>query len=394
MDVTYVVPKLDMDGGGSNFSLELMGRTLSKRGHDVTILTLNPEKNDFPNNLPFKVDTSHAKFGTRIGSLVHAYQAMSEYAADTDVFHVFSPTLLPAAGYFRKQNDTTPVVGRLNTYTMFCVNLNRMNGDCHRNCTVRSKFAHQDASFRKRLAKVPFYASRTFIEPKLSGNLDAYDAVSPAVKEIYSEVGLPNERISVVPNFYDPTFGPDQIPADGIDSDEPLQLLYVGRIEPMKGLDCLINALPQTSEVEVTIIGTGSALSDLNDLADSEGVEDRVSFEGWISHDELPPYYRDADLFVHPARLPEPFGRTLLESMQMGTPAIVSNVGGPPWVVGNAGQTFPRNNAERLSEIITQFQQRPNRLTKFQEACFKQLKRFEPDTIISQTEKKYRQVMR
>ncbi|WP_394324576.1 glycosyltransferase [Haloquadratum walsbyi] len=230
MKITYVVQKLNLDGGGSNFSLKLMAQMLSKEGHDVTVLTLDPSKNHYPDGLTFEVVSSQTRFGTRIGGLEHAYRAMSEHAAGTDLFHVFSPMLLPAAGYFRKRNEETPVVGRLNTYTRFCVNLNRMDGECHRNCTARAKFAHQDASIGKRIAKIPFYASRTFIEPKLSGKLDEYFAISPAVKEIYSDVSLPADRVSVVPNFYDPTFGSDEIPSHEIDPSTPLQLLYVARL--------------------------------------------------------------------------------------------------------------------------------------------------------------------
>lgn len=389
MNVTYIVRKLDLSGGGSNFSLELMARLLSDKGHDVTVVTLDPSKNEYPDEIPFDVVGSRSRFGTRMGVLEHAYRAMSEHAAGTDLFHVFSPMLLPAAGYFRKRNEGTPVVGRLNTYTMFCVNLDRMDGDCHRNCTVRAKFAHQDASIGKRIAKIPFYTSRTFIEPKLSGNLDAYFAISPAVKEIYSDVGLPADRISVVPNFYDPNCGPEEIPPSESVSDEPLQLLYAGRIEPIKGLDRLVDALAQTSEIELKVVGTGSALSDLRALAKSHGINSRVTFEGWVPHDELPPYYCDADLFVHPAMWPEPFGRTLLESMQMGTPALVSDIGGPPWVVGDAGLTFPRGDVDRLSEILLSIRREPDRLTELRGACADRLEQFEPHSVISSIEREY-----
>lgn len=392
MKLTYVAKKLDLDGGGSNFSLKLMARMLSNSGHDVTVLTLDPSRNNYPDGLPFEVVGSRARFGTRMGVLQHAYQAMTEHASETEVFHVFSPMLLPAAGYFRKRNESPPVVGRLNTYTMFCVNLDRMDGQCHQNCTVQAKFAHQDASTLKRIAKIPFYTSRTFIEPKLSGNLDAYFAISPAVKEIYTDVGLPADRISVVPNFYDPSFGPDQVPEPQTNTTGNLDLLYVGRIEPIKGIDCLVEALTRTTGTELTIVGEGSAVSDLKRLAASKKVKDRVSFEGWVSHDELPQYYRRADLFVHPALWPEPFGRTLLESMQMGTPALVSNLGGPPWVVGDAGLTFPRGDEERVSEILSKLRRESERLSELREACSNQLSRFEPHDVASSIEQRYVQL--
>lgn len=389
MNISYVAKKLNFDGGGSNFSLELMARTLSKRGHDITVLTLNPDENKYPSNLPFEVIESKPKLGTRFGHLEHTYRTMSEHATSTDLFHVFAPSLLPAAGLFRHRNETTPVVGRLNTYSMFCVNKDQINGTCHQNCTVRAKFAHQDASVQKRIAKIPFYASRTFAEPKLSGMLDSYFAISPAVKQIYTDVGIPTDRILVVPNFYDPDFVSDKPAYSEPSQHKKINILYVGRIKQSKGLDCLIEALSQTDEISATIVGDGSALSDIRDLVDARELTERVTFEGRVPHNTLPQYYQSTDLFIHPARWPEPFGRTLLETMQMNTPALVSDIGGPPWVVGNAGLTFPKDNANILSKILTHLQNCPEELMKLSKNCSSQLERFEPDRVVSSIEHEY-----
>jgi glycosyltransferase involved in cell wall biosynthesis len=393
MRITFVAKKLDMDGGGSNFSLDLMARSLSERGHDVSILTIDPTMNDLPPDPPFDVITPpNSRFGTRIGLLEQVYRALSERADETDLFHVFTPTFLPAAGLFRKRDGSTPVVGQLNTYTMFCANMDRMNGECHRNCNIRAKFAHQDASIAKRIAKIPFYTSRTYAEPQLSNALDGYFAVSPAAKRIYSEVGLPERRIAVVPDFYDPEFltGFDQ-PQYGPKS-SGLRVLYVGRVEPLKGLDNLIRALPRTEGVTAKIVGDGQSLPELRSLASELDVDSRVSFEGWMDHEELPLYYYNADVFIHPARLPEPFGRTLLESMQCGTPAIVSDIGGPPWVVGDAGMAFPVGDDARLAQRLNELQADSNALSGLHEGCLERIERFSPEDVIKTIDSKYNQL--
>jgi glycosyltransferase involved in cell wall biosynthesis len=369
--------------------MELTARMLSKSGHNVRVITLDSQKNVYDKNLSFNVIESQSKLGTRLGTLMHAYQVMSDNARSTDIFYVFSPALLAAAGYFRKQNDTTPAVGRLLSYTMFCVNITQMDGECHQNCTARAKFTHQEASLGKRIAKIPLYSSRTYVEPKLSRNLDAYFAISPAVKKIYSEVGIPENKISTIPNLYDPTFGSDKMLAGRRCSDEPVQLLHVGRIEPAKGIDCLIKALAQTSRIELTIVGDGSALSDLRALVDSKGIKDRVYFEGWVQNEDLPSYYRSADLFVHPARFPEPSPRTLLESMQMGTPALVADIGGLPWVAGEAGIVFPPEDTNRLSEILLDIQDNRAKLREIKDNCVDQLEQFRPQNVISSIEREF-----
>ena len=393
MKITVVTSKLDMTGGGSNFSLELLARLLSNRRHDVSILTMQPKKNNLPQNREFDIITPpENRFGTRLGNQEHVYRSMRRYSDDTNLFHLYGPSMLPGAGFFCKQNLTTPVVGRLNTYTNFCVNLNEMDGECHEGCNIRSKFKHQDANLSKRIAKLPFYASRTYIEPSLSSELDQYFAISPAVKEIYVEAGFPEDRITVVPNFLDPNFGLENNDGQSTQDESVLSVLYVGRIIKAKGIDCLIRALARTDEIQAKIVGTGEATAELQSLAADLDLQDRVHFEGRVRHEELPRYYAQADVFVHPARWPEPFGRTILESFQCGTTAIVSDTGGPPWIVGDAGQTFPPDDVKRLAEILVELRDNPNRIDEMEQNCQSQLDRFRPENVVAKIESQYKEV--
>jgi hypothetical protein len=66
MDVTLVVNKLDLLGGGSNHSLELLARRLTRKGNDVSVVTLNPQKNDLTGDHPFTVvEAEPGRLGTR-----------------------------------------------------------------------------------------------------------------------------------------------------------------------------------------------------------------------------------------------------------------------------------------------------------------------------------------
>jgi len=393
MKITFVASKLDLTGGGSNFSLELLARLLSNRGHEVSILTMQPKKNNLPQEREFDIIIPPKnRFGTRLGTQEHVYRSMESCSDETDLFHVFTPSMLSGVGLFCRQNQETPVVGQLNTYTNFCVNLNEMDGECHKSCNIRSKFKHQDARLSKRIAKLPFYASRTYIEPSLSSGLDQYFAVSPAVKEIYVEVGFPEDRITVVPDFLDPNFGLENKDGHSTQDESVLSALYVGRIIKAKGIDCLIRALARADKVQAKIVGTGEATAELQSLAADLDLHDRVHFEGWVRREELPRYYAQADVFVHPARWPEPFGRTILESFQCGTPAVVSDTGGPPWIVGDAGRTFPPGDAERLGEILGELRDNPDRIDEMQKNCQSQLERFRPENVVPKIENQYKKV--
>ena len=111
-------------------------------------------------------------------------------------------------------------------------------------------------------------------------------------------------------------------------------ILYVGRIEPLKGIDILLRALPMLEHdgaVRALIVG-GNPDNDvemerLKSLAAELGIADSVTFTGSVPQAVLPTYYSAADVFTLPSHS-ESFGLAPLEAMACGTPAVVSRVGG------------------------------------------------------------------
>ena len=123
-------------------------------------------------------------------------------------------------------------------------------------------------------------------------------------------------------------------------------LLSVGRIEPIKGYDVLINALSFLNisddfDVRLLIIGGDSKsqneLDRLNSLKLKHGLSNQVNFLGAIDHDELPIYFSAADVFLMPSAY-ETFGIAALEASACNLPVIAPQVGGLKSVVKH-GQT-------------------------------------------------------
>jgi glycosyltransferase involved in cell wall biosynthesis len=393
MKITFVCEKLNLSGGGSNFSLDIICQKLSKKGHDVSVLTMSPGSNSVPGQKEYQIiKPTCSKFGTRLGKLENVYQSLRKYTDITDIFHIFTPMYLPAGGYYNKEG-TTPVIGQLNRYSLFCVNFNVMDGNCHKNCNIKAKFQHQDTNILKKVAKIPFYASRTHIEPQYASSLDQYFAISPAVKQIYSDIGLPDEDISLIPEFCDPVFGTKPNLQSPNSDESSLNILYVGHLKRYKGVDILIRAIAKTSETQATIIGDGKQKDELLSITSKLGIENRVQFKGRVSHDKLPSEYAKANVFVHPARFPEPFGRTVLESLQCGTPAIVSNIGAPPWIIDDAGMTFHPDDEGHLARILTKLRDNPENISKLENKCQLQVDRFQSEAIIENIEMEYRKLL-
>lgn len=157
------------------------------------------------------------------------------------------------------------------------------------------------------------------------------------------------------------------IPGNGDDR----LLLFVGRIEPLKGLDTLIHAIAMMREQGVqcrvphylAVVGgdpfaSGENLSDemarLQALREELGLNELVLFLGKRAQDTLPYYYSAADVLIMPSHY-ESFGMVALEAMACGTPVVASQVGGLAFLVqdGQTGFVVPDGDPSALSERLT-----------------------------------------
>lgn len=148
-------------------------------------------------------------------------------------------------------------------------------------------------------------------------------------------------------------------------------LLFVGRIEPLKGIETLLRALAimqnkQTGlsdQLCLAIIGgeVGGETTDESDemtylqsLCRAFGLDQLVTFLGKKDQDSLPYYYSAAEMVIMPSHY-ESFGMVALESMACGTPVVASQVGGLTHLVedGVTGYHVPVENPQVLSERIT-----------------------------------------
>ena len=150
-------------------------------------------------------------------------------------------------------------------------------------------------------------------------------------------------------------------------------LLFVGRIETLKGIDALIEALAlmrQSGEqVCLAVIGgdpdlSPEALSDemtrLQAMREQYGLQESVAFLGRKSQDTLPYYYSAAEAVVVPSHY-ESFGMVALEAMACGKPVVASQVGGLAFLVqdGITGFTVPVDEPSTLAARLTELVQNP-----------------------------------
>jgi glycosyltransferase involved in cell wall biosynthesis len=107
--------------------------------------------------------------------------------------------------------------------------------------------------------------------------------------------------------------------------------VYVGRLDPRKGVDTAVEALPHLpSEARLELIGGWDTREEqrLRALAAELGVESQVEFAGQRGRDEIAAAYAEADVVVFPVVWEEPWGLVPLEAMGRGRPVVATGRGG------------------------------------------------------------------
>lgn len=189
-------------------------------------------------------------------------------------------------------------------------------------------------------------------------------------EELVNQYGVLPDRIGVVPCGVNPElFKPVDRNEASIETglDNGKIILYVGRIDPLKGIANLIRAfsyLEDNQNIKLAVIGGGESSREetahLKELAQELGVEDRILFTGTVKQDIMPFYYSAADVCVIPSFY-ESFGLVALESLSCGTPIVASNVGDLRNIVrqGETGYVIDGNDPEQLAEKITLILNKP-----------------------------------
>ena len=160
-------------------------------------------------------------------------------------------------------------------------------------------------------------------------------------KFIEQNFGVKSSKISVIPPGVDlDLFHPINIQEARrkIHMQEDVRtILYVGRIERLKGLDMLLKALSQIQHKDtfLYVIGGTNNTEEVNRLKKiciDLNLNEKVHFIGSISRAQLKYYYNSADLYVLPSYY-ESFGLSVLEAAACGRPTIASKVGGLPSII-------------------------------------------------------------
>ena len=138
-----------------------------------------------------------------------------------------------------------------------------------------------------------------------------------------------------------------------------VNIIFVGRIEKVKGVDMLIDTIKELLEdkinVKLTIVGEGTQRKKLEEIVKKENLQEKVIFTGAQSN--VIEWLDKSDIFVYPSVWEEAFGISVAEAMARGCIPIVTNRGGLPEVVGS-NEKYIVNDKIELKERIELFLKR------------------------------------
>jgi glycosyltransferase involved in cell wall biosynthesis len=184
----------------------------------------------------------------------------------------------------------------------------------------------------------------THLLERQADQIDTFVAMSEFSRSKHREFGFPRD-MEVLPNFVSD-------PPPTIDAARPHErpyFLYVGRLERIKGVHDLLDALATGPGPDLLIVGSGTQEEALRAQANGNP---RVRFVGPVPADRLNSFYRHAIALLAPSLCFETFGLTLIEAFSHGTPVIARRLGPFPEIVEQSGGGVLFDTTEELTTAM------------------------------------------
>ncbi len=176
-------------------------------------------------------------------------------------------------------------------------------------------------------------------------------------------------------------------------------VLYVGRLEKIKGVQDVIRAVSfikkKNSDIKFVIAGIGEYEGELKKLVNKMGLYDVVEFLGHVNREELYEEYKKATLVVVPSVWQEPFGKVGIEAMSVGRPVVATDVGGiSEWLKdGETGYLVKPQSPKDFAEKIIKLLNNKELLKKMSQNAVEQAKEFSIQNHAGRIIKVYKDTM-
>lgn len=347
--------------GGMNVYVRELSRQLAARGHRVDIFTRSQDP-AVPHEVP----------GLEIGAYVHHIPAGPEAPYNKHLLFDYLPEFAHGVQAIAEQNHVRFDVYHSHYWLSGWVARELQN--CQP-APIAQMF-HTLGALKNQVARREYdheTQRRIQIEREIMQFSTRIVAATPRdCQQMIDLYDAPPDKIVVIPpgvdaNLFHPI--PRSDARQAVDAKEDHTVLFVGRIDPIKGIDIWFKAMALVVEENPSLRGrlciclVGGDVDDdtvpdaemarLQSLKEELGIGDLVTFLGKRTQESLPFFYASADVVVMPS-LYESFGMVALEAMACGTPVVASDVGGLSFLVrdGETGFLVPENDPAALAACL------------------------------------------
>lgn len=346
--------------GGDSIVANELARCYLQAGHKVTLVSISPVGFNGHSKSILGLDTIGLRpyYGKKAGIILREFLDLYDPKAlaflrpllreeQPDCVHFLGEhNGVSAYGPMITRKMGIPAILMLHGPWVLCAAYNLAKLPDYRTCSgpapLKCLVCRRPSRYR---IPIPF---RNYFIKKFVLAADLIVVASHFLRNQLATNGFPEDKVKVIPLGVETTKFYPNSDSDYSDQDDMFKILFVGRVRYKKGVYHLADAcaalVEQGFPVQLNIIG------DLPGPAAKN--HSFVCYIGSVSREEIPRYYREADVLVQPSIIHEGFGLTLLEGMASGIPVIATNMGAMPEVVGDCGIIVPARDAQTLAQAI------------------------------------------
>jgi glycosyltransferase involved in cell wall biosynthesis len=356
-------------GGGADRSAWETAKLLRRNGHQVIPFSMKNVKNwnsayarYFVNDIDYsEIKPSFANLRTAI-KMSYSFEAKRKIEAlikktrpDVAHFHNIYGRLTPSILYSLKKYDV-PVLMTLHDYKLICpayamyykgkVCEKCKGGKFYRSVLIRCHKNSYLASFVYVLEAYVYHLLKTYLT-----HVTYFIAPSIFMKQKMVEFGIPQEKITYIPNFIN--FKTNHSPSPSFS--QRRYFLYFGKLLRAKGILTLLEAVRRISNSSLLIAGDGDLRKEIQNFITKNGVVN-VQILGHLDGDELTEVLAQSKFVVLPSECYENAPMAVLEAFAQQKPVVGARIGGIPELIdeGRDGLLFEPGNAVDLREKIRQ----------------------------------------
>jgi len=370
--------------GGSQISIFNIAKGLSMKGHSVEVFTSkskdktqNKKKFYLKNVTVYEIFKKEYSFGVvrTITKQKNMEKQLNEFLERKnkhfDVLYAYGMDTIPAVLKCKKhaKKIAASVNGSWATCPYYHIDYKgRESLNCsslhYWYCTIQRIFRKNPVgSGTYKWIKIIFSPFIFFIYKKrlkMLKNMDIVMPISQKLKKILINMGINKEKLFVCHNLFEKVI-PDKefsIFNKYNISEENKIILFAGRLQKIKGCHTIIKAIPEiiaeNKKVHLLFLGKGTEEKELRKIAEELGVENYVTFGGFLSIKQLAKAYKEAYVTVYPSIFFDPLPRTPTESFMQDTPVIGTNRGGCEELIKNGynGLIISPDNSKELARSI------------------------------------------